>query len=498
MVVDLFPKVESSWVAKVDLLTASSAFSKDCQIEAKNDLEAVSKWLEEYKAKKNTYSSYRREAMRFLMWCVYEQGVTLAKLKKEDMEAYFNFLQQPPQNWCIKQDQELEQDPNIYGWRPFKGKLGRTALLMAIRVLNSMLNYLVQAEYIRANPIKLIKQYSKLTINFNEYKYKVWERMLEIDEWEAVQQALLEMPTDTNQQKEEKCRTQFLFALLYLLGLRINEVVTHTWASFRKKDGKWWFFAKGKGDKLGHIPVNEQLLSFIKVYRSYMQLSQLPLPDENEGLIRSTKTNQPLKITQLYKSVKAIGKQAANFFPEDPLKQQKLRALSPHWLRHLAASHQDKLGIPAAMIQNNLRHKSRQTTQLYVHAEDNLRYAEMQKMQLQCEPASLAQEMTCLGYEFRLKLTRGPISKVLGITRMIQTIEQQIFQGLTHIRIGEPIDELVAKIKQQGVSCSAVELVYQVREQEVVESPKIWEDALKRQAAVWLFDCEINSIGLTT
>ena len=483
-----------TWIAKVDLLENSCAYSDECQINANNDLEAVTSWLVEYQYNKNTYLSYKRESLRFLMWCMYERGVTLADLKKEDCEAYCLFLQAPPDKWCSDKD---PKKPSLeHSWPTFKNKLSHTAILMAIRVVNSMLNYLVEAQYIRANPLKLIKKYNKLSIDFAEYKYKVWERMLELDEWEAVQQALVNMPEATAQQRDQKQHTIFLFAILYLLGLRIHEVVNHTWSSFRKKDGQWWFFVKGKGDQLGHIPVNEQLLGFVKSYRIYMQRSELPSSDEIDGLIVSTKTKQPLKITQLYKFVKAIGQTAAGYFPDDPAKQQKLAALSPHWLRHLAASHQDKLGISASMIQSNLRHKSQQTTQIYVHAEDLARHNEIQKMRLQNIEPMVTVALPNIGYEFKIKLTKGPVSKNLGIARIIETIEQQIFKSLDCIRVGESLDVLLARITAQGACCAHVELVYQVRAQIVVESVQIWEAALKRAAAVWLFNCEIQSIGL--
>ena len=41
------PKPQQSWLAKINLLTDSGAYNNDCQIEARNDLEAVEKWLKE-------------------------------------------------------------------------------------------------------------------------------------------------------------------------------------------------------------------------------------------------------------------------------------------------------------------------------------------------------------------------------------------------------------------------------------------------------------------
>ncbi len=494
--ITLLPKVQESWVAKINLVTDSFAINPNCQLQARNDLEAVGQWLLEYQQKKNTYVSYRREAMRFLMWCAYERGVTLAQLKKEDLERYFKFIQKPPQRWCLQQDRKKTNNTDISEWRTFKGSLSPVALLKVIRVLNSMLNYLVDAEYIHANPIKLIKQYSKLTINYDEYRYQVWERMLEIDEWDAVQNALQSLPEATKQQRETKFNTKFLFALLYLLGLRINEVATHTWSNFRQKDGQWLFFVRGKGDKLQHLAVNEQLLSFIKIYREYLEKPPLPGPDEADGLIVSTNTDKPLQVNQLYKLVKAVGKIAALQFPEEPKKQKKLFKLSPHWMRHLLASHLDKAGVAVTMIQVILRHSSLQTTNIYVHTENNERYNAMQKIQLHNSVLALSQDPVYIGYEFKMKLTRGPISKVLGVSRIIQSIETQIFKGLDCIRVGDNTDALLEKIKQQGTVCTEVELVYQIKAKEVIDAPHVWEEALKRQASIWLFDCTINSTGI--
>lgn len=355
----------------------------------------------------------------------------------------------------------------------------------------------MQADYLKANPIKLIKQYRKLSIDLNVHKEQVWDRMLEIDEWQAVQKALVGMPEKTTRQKDVKMRTQFLVALLYLLGLRIHEVTTHTWANFKQKEGKWWFFAKGKGGKLGHIPVNEQLWFYIKAYRVYCGKSPEPESNDTSGLILSTRTGRSLGVGQLYNLVKAIGRQAANFFPEDLKKQKKLHALSPHWLRHLAASHQDKLGFPPTMIQENLRHQSPQTTQIYLHSEDRRRSEQMEKMQMQHGPSVFSQTPTYKGYEFHITLKRGPVNKSMGLSRFLEAVEVQIFQGLDWIReVKTDSKEVVSEISHLAIGNMPVEISYQVRSPEVVDASEIWRDAIKRQAEIWLFDCHIKLAGI--
>jgi hypothetical protein len=194
--------------------------------------------------------------------------------------------------------------------------------------------------------------------------------------------------------------------------------------------------------------------------------------------------------------VKTVGQIASLQFLEEPGKQQKLLKLSPHWMRHLLASHLDQAGVAVTTIQSILRHSSLQTTNIYVHTENNERYNAMQKIQLRNDPLVLSKDPVYIGYEFKMKLTRGPVSKVLGVSRIMQAIETQIFKGLNCIRVGEGTEYVLEKIRQQGAGYTEIELVYQVRAKEVVDALHIWEEALRRQASIWLFDCAIEIVGI--
>ena len=120
---------------------------------AENDLEAVRCWLKKHAHNSKTFDAYRREAQRLLMWCVYERGLPLGKLKAQDFEAYFKFLQMPPKTWCASRS-DLRAGKHSTAWRPFIAGLNNTALKMAGRVLHSLMNYLVTADYLRSNPLK--------------------------------------------------------------------------------------------------------------------------------------------------------------------------------------------------------------------------------------------------------------------------------------------------------------------------------------------------------
>ena len=392
-----------SWQPKIDLTVESRPQYADCYILASNDVEAIKVWVQQFKDTPTTQRAYQKEAERLLLWCTFEKGLALSDLKAEHFEEYFNFLQNPPNNW-LGSKKKLRAERYSIKWRPLVAPLKKTSLLFAVRVISCLMNYLVEAKYLKSNPIKLIKKYRERSIDLEEQKYKVWARMLEADEWEAVQEALHNLPESNTREQRYKTRTQLLFALLYLLGLRIHEVANATWGSFRKLNGNWWFFVKGKGGKLGHVPVNSQLLSIIKIYR--LSFNKIPLPEEDdpEAVLISDKTKQPLSVRQLFSNVKDIGKLAAKKFNKNSQKRQKLESLSPHWLRHLSASHQDLVGISGTMIQANHRHESYSTTQIYLHAPDELRAQEMQKLHMFINPKLYPKKETAFNTKIQLSL----------------------------------------------------------------------------------------------
>jgi site-specific recombinase XerD len=432
------PTALVSWQPKIDLSIASRSQHADCYILAENDLDAVKVWVQQFKDTLTTQRAYQKEAERLLLWCTFEKGMALGSLKAEHFEEYFTFLQNPPNHW-LGSKQELRAERYSIKWRPLVAPLKKSSLLFAVRVISCLMNYLVDAKYLNSNPIKLIKKYRKRSIDLEEQKYKVWARMLESDEWNAVQEILQNLPESSTLEQRYKIRTQLLFALLYLLGLRIHEVANATWGSFRKLNGNWWFFVKGKGGKLGHVPVNDQLLSIIKIYR--LSLNKIPLPEEDdpEAVLVSDKTKQPLSVRQLFSNVKDIGRLAAEKFKEDPQKRQKLESLSPHWLRHLSASHQDLVGISGTMIQANHRHGSYSTTQIYLHAPDALRAEEMQKLHMVVHPKLYPpkEESTNSRTKLQLSLIGSSLRGEDSLARLIAAIENNVLLDFKWSRAGE-------------------------------------------------------------
>ena len=218
----------------------------------------------------------------------------------------------------------------------------------------------------------------------------------------------------------------------------------------------------------------------------------LPKAGENEALLVSTATQRPLKVGQLYNLVKTVGNKAAEYFPEDIAKQEKLKKLSPHWLRHLSASHQDKVGIPASIIQENHRHASPQTTQIYVHAEEARRFTEMQKMHMGLQSKLLTPTSKANTLEITMQLSKGPVSKVMGLRKVLSGLESQILTELSWARITPSKEELI-NITEQDLLGGNIEITYQLYSLEAVNAKELWERAFMRHADIWLFETKVNS-----
>lgn len=366
------------------LLKQEPAQAPKCRIRASNDVEALERWLDEYFEKPTTYRSYKKEGERFLVWCALLGKTDLRSLDRDDIDAYIAFLKDPKPRefWCGPKGGR-KKDPHDQTWYPFAGPLSQSALGTAIAILNSFMNYLLAAQYVEANPFLLVRKRPKIKDRLASLNLSVNERILDEREWQAILDALHSWPDHNDELQRRKRRLSFLLNILFFLGLRIDELAQATWANFRQINNRWWFFVRGKGDRVGKIPVNQHLLHAVMTFRHAEGLAPLPREVEEGSLIPSfTHQNSGLSARQMSNLLKELAIKAAEKFPDEPKVAQKLRRFSPHWLRHLSASRQDLAGISFTNIKQNLRHQNEQTTRLYVHAYDEDRHKDMEKLAL--------------------------------------------------------------------------------------------------------------------
>lgn len=353
-----------------------------CQIHANQDYKAIQCWLNEYKHKQTTYRTYQKEAERLLLWAIFQRKKALSSLDRDDLEAYLLFLDdpQPREIWCAKLGGRGCKRGNS-SWRPFTGGLSYSTKMTAISCIDSLLNYLVDARYLVFNPFSLMRKKKLRTQQMQLATLNMQERILTVEDWHLMLDTLDNMPSSTEALKNEKERLIFIMHILYFLGLRVNELVTHTWNAFRKVEDEWWFYVMGKGDKPGRIPVNQELLRSVIKYRTHLKKTMYPDTQDITPLIASLVTGEAITARQINKILKKLAIETSKNI-NDLDRSNKMKKFSAHWLRHLSASMQDRVGIKFKHIRANHRHENDETTRRYVHALDKERYDDMQKLTL--------------------------------------------------------------------------------------------------------------------
>jgi len=339
------------------------------QIAADTDLEAVRLWLAEYVHSPHTLRSYRKEAVRLLIWATRALGKPLSSLTREDFLLYERFLAAPTADWT---DPALPRRGGAR--RLFDGPLAEKSRRQALGILCGLLNYLVTAGYLAGNPLALRR--SRATTAARRRRI---ERYLDHALWQIVLDSVEAWPQDTSRERQHYERSRWLIRLLYHTALRASEAAHAKASDFFQRRGRWWLHVVGKGGTEGEVPVADTLIAEFSRYRVFYGLPPTPTPDEMTPAVMSIvgDADRHLTPTAIYLIAKEVFRRAADALdPADPIGAATLRRASTHWLRHSAASHQADAGTDIRFIQKNLRHASIETTGIYLHAEDDRRHAQ--------------------------------------------------------------------------------------------------------------------------
>ena len=141
-------------------------------IDAKNDAEAVSTFLNEYKDSSETLRSYSKEIERLLLWCINIAKINIASLRRNHLLEYQEFLKDPKPKkiWCGSSTGRQTKDGSInQNWRPFVKGLGNSSINKAMTILDSFFNYLVQSNYLIGNPLAVDRRRKKRNQVETEY-----------------------------------------------------------------------------------------------------------------------------------------------------------------------------------------------------------------------------------------------------------------------------------------------------------------------------------------
>ncbi len=358
------------------------AFGNQPQIEAENDVDAITAWLARFIDSPNTFNNYRREAERLLLWATGVASKPVSSLSHEDLLVYQHFLidPQPADRWIMSPGRKVPR--SHADWRPFAGPLAPTSQRQAIIILNSMFSWLVTAGYLAGNPLAL----SRRRTERNKPRMR---RYLEPELWMHVKSTILVLPRESKREREHYFRIRWLFSLLYISGMRISEVAETGMAGFYcqhdlQGQDRWWLEVTGKGGKKRTIPGTQELMKELSMYRHEMGLPPCPLPNELTPLILPIgKSKRFLTRATIHSIIKSVFKTAAERIrekgPVGEWQALQIERASAHWLRHTAGSHMTDSRMDLRSVRDNLGHVSISTTNIYLHTSDDARHQETEK-----------------------------------------------------------------------------------------------------------------------
>lgn len=385
------------------LMTGHSRISElaaQQQLAIQQDLMHSLSFLVSYNGSQATFNTYRREVERLLQWSWFIQGKQIPELKRQDIEAYLEFAQNPPASWIgfkqvarFKNQQEMRiVNPD---WRPFVSSvskqesiqgitakkstfsLSNKALQSLFAVLSTFFSYLLQEGFCQINPVALIRQKSKY-VKKNAYQDPV--RRLSNMQWDFVIETAEILASKTPNEHE---RTLFIMNCLFAMYLRISELVadersTPVMGDFHQdQDKNWWLRVTGKGNKVRLVTVSDDMLKSLKRYRQFLGLSPLPYIAEQTPLIRKIKGRGSVTSTrQIRLIVQNCFDHAFDRMKKQGLEDeaQELSIATVHWLRHTGISEDVKIR-PKEHVREDAGHASMVTTDRYIDTELRERHA---------------------------------------------------------------------------------------------------------------------------
>ncbi|HJH24069.1 MAG TPA: tyrosine-type recombinase/integrase [Paenalcaligenes hominis] len=347
-------------------------------LHADNDVDALQAWLAQYIDSPNTFTSYRKESERLLLWANLERNKAISSLTHEDLLLYQQFLRDPAprSRWVLKKGAKVARSHE--DWRPFAGPLSASSIRQALTVLNSMYSWLVSAGYLAANPLAVLR-------GARTAPAKRMQRYLDMELWEQVKQCIEHLPQETQREKEHYYRYRWLFSLLYMCGLRVSELSQNRMNSlFSRRDRhgtlRWWMDIEGKGQKSRTIPITEELMDELIRYRTFKGLPPYPTANEDYPLVLPIgyKQSKPLTRAAIHNIVKRIFTDTAAYLRSlgDAYESDALHVeqASTHWLRHTAGTHMIEQDMDLLHVRDTLGHSSINTTNRYLHTADDARH----------------------------------------------------------------------------------------------------------------------------
>lgn len=155
--------------------------------------------------------------------------------------------------------------------------------------------------------------------------------------------------------KPEGGRNKAIVETMYSCGLRVSEVVNLKISCLFLDVG--FIRVTGKGDKERLVPIGNDAIKFIDIYRSQIR-NHIDIKSGEEDILFLNRRGQRLSRVMIFLIIKDLA-----------FKAGIEKNISPHTFRHSFATHLVEGGADLRAVQEMLGHESITTTEIYTHLD---------------------------------------------------------------------------------------------------------------------------------
>jgi integrase/recombinase XerD len=218
---------------------------------------------------------------------------------------------------------------DLHAYADRRAHLAPATWARSLNVIRSLFRFAQRTGYVTFNPAAALR----LPVVENVLAARILQ---EVDV-----QRIIGLETDT--------RNRALLRLLYAAGIRVSELAGLTWQDAAPRGDSGQVTVIGKGGKARSVLLSGATWAELVMLRAGADDAAPIFPPKRTG----GHPGQPA----LWRIVRAAARRAGLD-----------AAVSPHWLRHVHASHALDRGAPIHLVKETLGHRSIATTGKYLHA----------------------------------------------------------------------------------------------------------------------------------
>lgn len=155
--------------------------------------------------------------------------------------------------------------------------------------------------------------------------------------------------------KPEGGRNKAILETMYSCGLRVSEVVNLKISQLYLDVG--FIRVIGKGDKERLVPIGNNAVKYINLYKNQIRVHIQVKPDREDILFLNRRGDMLTRV-MIFLIIKELAKKAGI-----------TKNISPHTFRHSFATHLVEGGADLRAVQEMLGHESITTTEIYTHLD---------------------------------------------------------------------------------------------------------------------------------